>query len=56
VRRGHLGVQERGVDESFAKRDLLDCAREAGNESFVPQMLTHRKILDAAGRQKAFLR
>ena len=55
MRRGHLGVQERSVHESLAKRDLLDCARDEGNESSVSQMVTHRKILDATRRQKTFL-
>lgn len=55
VRRGHLGVQERSVHESLAKRHLLDCARDEGNESAVSQMVTHRKILDATRRQKTFL-
>ena len=33
VRRGHLDIQERSVYEPLAKRDLLDFAREAGNET-----------------------
>src|SRR5262249_1293008 len=55
MRRGHLGVLERSVYESPAKRDLLNCAREARNESAGPQMVAHGKILDAARRQKTFL-
>ena len=54
MRRGHLDIQERSVHE-LAKRDLLDFAREAGNETSIPQMLAHRKILDTARRQKTFL-
>src|SRR5262245_45735355 len=55
VRRGHLGVHERSVHESLAKRDLPDCARDERNEPSVSEMVTHRKILDATRRQKTFL-